>query len=447
MENPKTLDAQDDSLQTHEWLNVINALTEGDYTVKTDTSTEIGFALQALINKLRESASNELNHVVDLSINNNEASISSAQLLYALKNVEGYSQRIASAAEEMRSSVEEVKNYSDKIDSGTTHSLSMAHEVSNTLTKAVDAFNNIRAAVSENSKKLTTLSSFTTQVKDIAEQIKAIAFQSQLLAMNASVEAARAGDHGLGFAVIGQEINLLSGRSEDAISKIDKLVNGYELEVEGITESLNTSQSIVNSGEESISSVNKNMLTMVEEFEKVSANTSQISQALSEQASASAQVAKGINTIAMHSSESVRSTDSIVEAINQIQLRIDQEIVMLAELNIPGKIIKLAQSDHVIWKKRLVNMIAGKEGLLSNELADHHSCRLGKWYDKVSSPELLKHPAFITLKTPHELVHYHGKKAVDLYNAGNLGAALKEIKEVEKESSKVLSLLRALEKV
>ena len=457
----ETLDFQSSNTQTHlelekiknryddqnaYVLNAIESLLKGDYSIEVTLNTDVGHVLQKLTNKLKSDSSKQLEDSVSLSINNNQASVFSAQLLYDLKNVEQYAQQIASAAEEMSASVEEVKQYSEKIDSGTTSSLKMAEEVSHSLTKAVEAFRNIQLAVQDNSEKLSELTKFTKQVREIAEQIKGIAFQSNILSMNASVEATRAGNHGLGFGVIAQEIHLLSGRSEDATSQITQLINNYEKQVSEILNSLGTNKDIVSEGCESIDIVNDKMDAMVSEFEKVSENTNQITQALGEQTKASAEVAKGINTIAAHSSNSVVSTDNIVEAINGIQKHIDDALLELSELNIPGKVIKLAQSDHVIWKKRLVNMIAGKEGLQSRELADHHGCRLGKWYDKVTSPELRSHRAFVQLEGPHKEVHYHGKLAVDLYNQGKIGQALKEIEQVESSSKIVLSLLKQLEK-
>ncbi len=437
-----------EELQTHhntELLNVVNALVAGDYSVEVNDDSELGDALRSLVTKLKTDSNQKLSSSVELSIGNNEASVFSAQLLYDLKNVESYSQQIASAAEEMSSSVEEVKRYSESIDSGTSSSLNMAEEVSSSLTKAIEAFQNIQEAVSDNSEKLSGLTSFTKQVREIAEQIKGIAFQSNILSMNASVEAARAGNHGLGFGVIAQEIHLLSGRSEGATAQITSLINSYEKQVAEILSSLSTNQTMVSDGRASIDLVNDKMADMVSEFEKVSDNTNQIANSLNEQTVASAEVAKGINTIAAHSSKSVSSTDSIVEAINRIQKTIDAELLVLSELNIPGKIIKLAQSDHVIWKKRLVNMIAGKEGLESSELADHHGCRLGKWYDSVSDSGMKSQRAFIQLEEPHRHVHYHGKLAVDLYNRGQVGQALKEIQEVESSSKQVLALLKQLE--
>jgi methyl-accepting chemotaxis protein len=90
-------------------------------------------------------------------------------------------------------------------------------------------------------------------------------------------------------------------------------------------------------------------------------------------------------------------------------------------------------------------MIAGREGLNAEELADHNSCRLGKWYNLVNDPTYLNHPKFKALLKPHELVHKHGIEAVQLYNSNNLDGALKEIDKVEAASSDVLRLLVELE--
>jgi methyl-accepting chemotaxis protein len=122
------------------------------------------------------------------------------------------------------------------------------------------------------------------------------------------------------------------------------------------------------------------------------------------------------------------------------------QLAILADCNIPNKIIKLAQSDHVIWKKRLANMIIGKEGLKPGELADHHNCRLGKWYYSVTDTTLKARPDFSRLENPHALVHRHGIEAVKLYNAGDVEGALREIAAVEAASIDVLKFLRNLER-
>jgi len=69
---------------------------------------------------------------------------------------------------------------------------------------------------------------------------------------------------------------------------------------------------------------------------------------------------------------------AIIDALNAIERGISEQIVELSRRKVPDKIIKLAQSDHVIWKKRQANMAIGKEKLAPSGLADHQSSRLGK---------------------------------------------------------------------
>lgn len=90
-------------------------------------------------------------------------------------------------------------------------------------------------------------------------------------------------------------------------------------------------------------------------------------------------------------------------------------------------------------------MVVGKEGLRSDELADHHSCRLGKWYDQVTDERYTRNRTFRDLIHPHQEVHQHGKRAVDLFNRGDIAGALAEIAEVERASVDVLQGLSDLE--
>jgi len=102
----------------------------------------------------------------------------------------------------------------------------------------------------------------------------------------------------------------------------------------------------------------------------------------------------------------------------------------LAALSFENKIPRLAKADHVIWKKRLADMAVGRARLNADELSDHHSCRLGKWYYGEASRPYRSHPAFAPLERPHELVHEHGKRAAKLFEKGDFAGALKEIEQV-----------------
>jgi methyl-accepting chemotaxis protein len=203
----------------------------------------------------------------------------------------------------------------------------------------------------------------------------------------------------------------------------------------------------VGSGEVSIENLASKIQAIREIIDQVSTNTQHISRTLSEQAVASNEVAEGISSIADSSSNSVAGIEKIVDAMNAVEKMISAQIAVLSELNVPAKVVKLAQSDHVIWKKRLANMIAGREGLNADELADHHSCRLGKWYDAVTDVRYTENAEFVKLIEPHKKVHQHGIQAARYYNEGDVKKALEEIDAVEVASKDVLALLSNLEAI
>lgn len=426
-------------------IDIVNSLIAGNYLIENNDTSPLGLALKALAERLTASSTQELDRVVLLSMCANETSMGSARLLYNLQRVSANSQAVASAAEELQASVQTIRTYSNEVNADNKNALNLVESVAAQLRQSVAAFLNITESVKTNSSAVTSLAGFASTVQGLSDEIKGIAFQTNILALNASVEAARAGDQGRGFAVIAQEMRTLANRSSDATQRISDLAKSFDSQMNRVASSLNETIAVVQTGQAAIAQVDENTQAMYQGLQRTVASIVQISESIDEQNTASTVVARNIARIASQTEHSVHSTDEIVDSIEQIQGYINEQINRLAELSLPNKIIKLAQSDHVIWKKRLVNMICGKQGLQEKELADHHSCRLGKWYDQVTDASLLQRPEFKQLLRPHQLVHHHGKLAVAAYNKGDIKAALLEIAEVEAASVDVLNLLKSME--
>jgi methyl-accepting chemotaxis protein len=110
-------------------------------------------------------------------------------------------------------------------------------------------------------------------------------------------------------------------------------------------------------------------------------------------------------------------------------------------LEIPNYILHRAKSDHFLWKKNLSEMLVGLNNLTESELVDHHSCRLGKWYDTVSDQSIKQHPSYRDLEEPHSDVHKHGKRAAALFAKGNREGAIATIEKMEQASEEVVHAL------
>jgi len=428
-------------------IECLEAIASGDYTVSPMGSDPLSDAVTKLVSKLKENGVEELSRVVNISIEVNETAIFSAHMLSNLRQVDEKSHAIAAAAEEMVATVKEIGNYGGNIAQQAQQAKEATDAGSQAAHDAISKMNKIAEAVKEGGEKVNVLSEFSSRIGNIAENIKSIADQTNLLALNATIEAARAGEAGKGFSVVAGEVKSLSSETAKATEEINEIINNLQEEMSSILSSMRDSSDAVQSGQEAISTVGQRMSDINEKIQQVTDNTTNISNTLSEQGQASQEVAQGIAEIATSSSNSVDGIEKIVNAMDSVEKLISAQILKLSQINVPDKVIKLAQSDHVIWKKRLANMIVGKEGLKEDELADHHTCRLGKWYDCVDDSKYKDNPVFQKLVEPHKLVHAHGKEAVIKFNNNDMKGALEEINKVEAASKDVLNMLAQLEGV
>ncbi len=426
-------------------LRCVQSALEGNYTALPHGRDDVSEALRRLIAKLSRDAQEEMSRVVNVSVQANETAIFSAQMLSNLKKVDYEAQAIAAAAEEMVATVKSIGSFGSNISQQAQDAEHAVVAGANASSRAMDKMNNITASVRDTVQKVNTLAEFSQRISKISGDIKKIADQTNLLALNATIEAARAGEAGKGFAVVASEVKNLATQTKKSTDEINAIIHQLQEEVQAVLGSMQGSSRAVEDGHAAIHDVGAQMQQIQQRIDEVTRNTANISNTLSEQGQASQEVAKGITMIASNSGQSVAGIEKIVGAMDAVEKLISAQIGKLAELNVPNKVVKLAQSDHVLWKKRLANMVIGREGLKAEELSNHHTCRLGKWYDNVEDAVYKNNPVFKNLVDPHKRVHEHGIQAVRYFNDGKLDEALDEISKVELASKDVLQMLSQLE--
>ncbi len=426
-------------------LRCLKEICDGNFFADPAGNDELSQGLRNLVSQFRKDASERLSGTVSLSVQSGQTAIQSAHMLSNSRDVDGRAQSIAAAAEQMAATVQEIGNYGQNIAEKTQQVSKVTSQGAQATKLAIEGMQQIANSVDQSVSKVDILTELSERIANISGNIKKVADHTSLLAINAAIEAARAGEAGKGFAVVAEEVKSLSNQTRAATMEVHAVVEQLQEETKQIFEAMQASKNAVETGSEAIKEVDERMGEIQTAIDEVSANTAQISDALSEQRKASQDVAQGITHIADISSKNVEGVEQIVSNMGNVEVLISSQIAKLAELELPDKIIKLAQSDHVLWVKRLANMMVGREGLNPNELADHHNCRLGKWYNKVTDPKLVNNPIFVELQGPHQVVHDHGIMAVRHYNNRNLPAALEEISKVELASKQVLEMLEQLE--
>ncbi len=184
-----------------------------------------------------------------------------------------------------------------------------------------------------------------------------------------------------------------------------------------------------------------------EQIFSVNTRMEDIAAVLDEQRAATSEISGQVNRIASRASRAKDSTDAVIEAVGCSEALIEDQFACLEGKAIPNMVLHRAKSDHVMWKKRLAEMMVGLNSLTAGELSDHHSCRLGKWYDQITDPVLKNQPAFTKIAGPHKRVHTHGKAVAEAHNRGDEDRAREEFEQMELASHEVLELLDELIRV
>ena len=423
------------------------SLSLGDYTIKLpENGNPVFGALNKLADVLRANMLLQLDQSVGVSIQANESSMLTGRIYRDLQDVSDKAHAIAAASEEMVASVCEIDRNGKNISHQVSSMNNAIHEASGVTQRAKAKIQNIDQTVGGIVSRVSSLNAFIQQITSIAESIKKVASQTNLLALNATIEAARAGEAGRGFAVVAKEVKHLSGQTANATVQIDSLVKNLLGEMRGISAAMEDSKKAVQEGYTVIDDATVRMEDVSSKTAEVLTVVQQINDILSQQTEVSKGVAGDIAMISDRTSANVGAASDVVKSMMQIEAMIGQQTAVLEKMTLPNKVVKLAKSDHVKWKKRLVDMMSGEISLTVHDLTDHRQCRLGMWYDNTSDEEMKSNPAFSQMLTPHEKLHSSGRKAVELFNTGRITDALREMATVEESSSEVIRLLNVLDK-
>jgi len=430
--------------QTEEIIILFKHLIAGDYTYRAKGEGELIKQANALAVQLEARMLEQLDDMVSMTMNAFETTISMGRLEQDIGLLDDRAMAMASASEEMSSNVSHVAERIDQVNSSIMHANQQSQDAGSAVMNAVEAMNNIDQRVEQAGERVQALTEASHEIDSILAVIKKISDQTNLLALNATIEAARAGEVGRGFAVVAHEVKELSQQTKQATENIVGKIHRIQQDVLSIAEVTEGITKAVEQGSQDIDSVNKRMVEMTNALHVIAEEVDQISQATQDQSEASLEVASSVAETATMVSNSRRVVDQTLNETDTMECKLVSEIQQFSEMKLSGGILRLAKSDHILWKKRLINMILGRGDIEVSTVASHHDCRLGKWYDTLGEEAYGESSNFRALQIPHEKVHSLGRRAVERYNSGDINGAIADVEAIAPLSGVVVFLLDRL---
>ena len=303
-------------------LDELSSLADGDLTVQATVTEDITGAIADSINYAIEALRDLVTTIKDSSILVDAASKqtegTARQLLRA---GEAQAKQAAAASESMARmamSIEEVSGNAERCSDVARHSVEVAHKGGEAVRRTIAGMNTIRETIQDTSKRIKRLGESSQEIGNIVELIEEIAEQTNILALNASIEASRAGEASRGFAVVADEVQKLAERSTSATKKIEVLVSTIQSDTNEAVVSMERSTTDVVGG----ALLAENAGAALDEIEQVSHQIASLVQNISgsskEQSSVAGAITKNMHVLREISGKTTESMTATTTAITKM---------------------------------------------------------------------------------------------------------------------------------
>ena len=314
-------------------LDEMANLADGDLTVHTTVTEEITGAIADSVNfaidALRSLVTTINNTSTEVTTSTSNAQGTAVSLAEASNHQAREIASASAAITDMAESMENVTREAAESAEVARQSMEIAQKGAGVVRETISSMEDIRETIQETSKRIKRLGESSQEIGDIVGLITEIADQTNILALNAAIQASTAGDAGRGFAVVADEVQRLAERAGNATKQIETLVNTIQADTNEAITSMEVSTSGVVSGAKRAEDAGE----ALREIETVSTNLANLIQGISESAKKQSAIANDVSKtmnviqeITLKTSEGTEETSSSLSSLNELANELQRSV-------------------------------------------------------------------------------------------------------------------------
>ena len=327
-----TLDAIVNPIE--EGSKVLQIMAEGDFRARVNGSYKGDLSIiTTSINKLGDSISEIISDVTDAveatSSASNQISSSSEEMAAGAQEQSSQTSEVAAAVEEMTKTIWETSKHASSASIAAQNAETIAREGGKTVNNTIAGMNLAADVVQISSEKVQKLGQSSEQIGEIIQVINDIADQTNLLALNAAIEAARAGEQGRGFAVVADEVRKLAERTTKATKEIALMIKQIQLDTAEAVLSMDKGKLEVEEGKSYAHKAGESLGQIIKSTIEVLDMVSQVAAANEELSSTAEEISKnmdGINSVTQESAAGIQQIAKASEDLSNLTVNLQQTV-------------------------------------------------------------------------------------------------------------------------
>ncbi|ADD67270.1 methyl-accepting chemotaxis sensory transducer [Denitrovibrio acetiphilus DSM 12809] len=303
--------------------NILQEVASGNFSVQVqDTSSDevgdLARSLNKMINDVNDAMSVVVDSIASLASTSAELSENAESIAKGAKEQSEQVSSTASAVEEVNSTVVEVAHNAANVSNSAEEASKSVGRGHILVEQTRNMMEKIAETVSESAVTVRKLGESSEQIGQIIQVIDDIADQTNLLALNAAIEAARAGEHGRGFAVVADEVRKLAEKTVNATKEIAEMIQSIQADTGGAVMGMHEGVQQVKEGQSKAEEAKEALDVIKSNVNAVSTEVGMIARATEEQATATEMMAQSIENISLVTDDNSLASSETARAVEQL---------------------------------------------------------------------------------------------------------------------------------